>query len=129
MTRYREGSRIQIMWAIFEKDGPEACVAHGPSLNLKDVTIKHWVRVWSRKKGDYVPKQRAAKIKEDGTTVKVPKRIAGYKFNPTGKKRMRCTYMKGREGWLIEAGHEVSEVRWDDDFGEIFIINKFLKEV
>src|SRR6266699_2200851 len=107
MTRYREGSRIQIMWAIFEKDGPEACVAHGPSLNLKDVTIKHWVRVWSRKKGDYVPKQRAAKIKEDGTTVKVPKRIARYKCKPTGKKRMVFTYNKGKECSLIEADHQV----------------------
>ena len=147
MSRYKEGSRQKEMYDCFEKKGSEACAALGPSLNLAPSTIKLWIRFWEREKQGIFrqprkPKEERAapretkaprvarEVDENSKPLKkVPKRIAGYKFNPTGKQRVRCVYMPTRLGWLIEAGPEVSEVRWDDEYGEIAIINKFLKDV
>lgn len=145
MPRYKIGSRQNVMYEIFEKEGSEACAAKGPSLNLASSTIKLWIRFWEREKQGIfrksrkekqpkavVVKEKAVKLDPEGQPIaapkKLPKRIAGYKFNPTGKRRVVCTYLPGKVGWLIEAGPEVSEVRWDDDFGEIAIINRFLRD-
>jgi hypothetical protein len=51
MGRYKEGSRIQQVWSIFEKDGGKAAFEFGSTLNLKENTLKHWVGVWSRELG------------------------------------------------------------------------------
>jgi hypothetical protein len=155
-TRYKPGSRLQDMWAAHEKGGAQACYALGPTLKLAATTIKAWARKWDRERGiGLAPKTKSPSvktttdddkekqpkhmddhkeklpkhIKDMGDEKKLPKHIKGYKFNPTGKQRVRCDYMPTRLGWLIEAGLEASRVCWDDNFGETIIINKFLKKV
>lgn len=127
-TRYKPGSRIAAMWEAFERGGPEACGTLAPSLKLAEATIKNWIGLWSREKKGGAPTKKAVEAKAKSTTnaPKMPKRIPGYKFSPTGKARVKCSYMPNRLGWLIEAGPEVSEVRWDDEFPEVYIINRFL---
>jgi hypothetical protein len=140
-ARFKPGSRVQQMWEAYDKDGPKAATALGPSLNLSPSTINGWVRVWDREKqtGTRIMGVKTAQLtgKTSKTIadpvskepkVKLPKKQQ-YKFTGTGKQRIRCTYLKGRLGWLTELGYEQSVVKWDDDFGETCIINRFLRKV
>lgn len=136
--RYKEGSRIQQMWVMWESKGAAAATAFGPSLDLAPTTIKSWCRTWDLEKergGPAAPKPpRAAKQPKEEKPTKEPKaaklprvpRIA--KLKPVGKRRVTCSYLPGKVGYLMQAGPEVSEVMWDDEFGENFIINRFLTD-
>jgi hypothetical protein len=127
------------MWSAFEAGGSSAAIALGPSLNLSPSTIKNWARGWEREveRGGAIPEAKAKKVKDSSAPVKgsaepakpkLPKRIKGYKFNPTGKRRVMVSYLPHRQGWLVTEGPCVSEIRWDDDFGQIYFVNKFIKD-
>ena len=136
--RYREGSRCQQMWALWETKGTATATAFGPSLELAPSTIKNWCRTWDleKERGGPKPKEarqpkertREARQPKEGRPAKLPRVPKIAKLKPVGKRRVTCSYMPGRVGYLMHEGPEVSEVLWDDEFGEIFIINRFLKD-
>lgn len=93
--RFRPGSRIAQMWAKFEKEGPEAAIAFGPSLNLAASTISNWVRGWSREAGKQLP------VEAKKTSV------------AAAKSNIKVVWTK-RPVRLVERGEQCSEVRWLD---------------
>lgn len=129
MSRYKPGSGIAIMWAAYEKGGPAAVIKLGSTLNLASSTINTRIAGWEREKrsgGVPVKQDKTPKMPKDQNVPKASKKYIAASF---GKTRVRCTYMPGRLGYIIEEGPEQTEVRWDDGFPEICIINRFLKEV
>jgi hypothetical protein len=116
VANYKPGSGIHRMWTAYEKDGPDAARKIGLELHLSPSTINTRVRGWDRDKG--APKSKA-----------LPKHQTYTAAAQIGKRRVTCSYMRHRLGYLMVEGDQQSIVKWDDNFPETCIINKYLEDV
>ena len=110
--RYKAGSRVQKVWEVYERDGPEKAAAFGATLGLAPTTIKSWNRMWSKgevRTGDQTKVEKAEKM-----TAAIS----------AGRERGYARYWPERKGTRLKRGEEVSDIRWDNGVSQ-FLPNEF----
>lgn len=116
-TRYKEGSRVQACWELYQKSGADACLGGAVSLNLALGTIRGLLRAWEREDG----KTPAPKERSSGRPNGEPKPVKMYT-----KQLVKVKYVKTKGenlAYLIEQGPQQSVVRFQHNGFEQCIPN------
>lgn len=134
-TRYKAGSRVQQVWAAFEKGGAEEAEVVAKSLSLAGSTIKAWISGWQREKGGGAA-PKAAKVKgppkpkQTAEERQEARRLARNEVHGLLKRRkVYASYWPGRYGFIAEEGPEVSIIDWEDGRPlELIVSNESIKD-
>ena len=117
-AKYKPGSRVQLVWEVYESKGAEAAYNHGLTMDLKATTLKSWVRMWAKELGQDAPSIKTAIIPVNSEVA-----ISRHK-------RVYAKYWPERLGVLLSAGPEVSHIRWDDgSTADHYLTNRLIVEV
>lgn len=139
-TRYKAGSRVQQVWAAFEKGGAEAAEASAKSLSLAASTIKAWISGWQREKGGAAPKaakvakEKKAKLppqpKQTAEERKAARVAARNTVNDLmSRRKVYASYWPGRYGYVVQDGPQVSQIDWEDGLPmEEYVSNENIKD-
>ena len=116
MKLARAGSRkASVQAAFLGEGGVDAAMTLGLELDLKEGTIRSWIGTWAKANGT----EPVASTKGTKPTAPV-KRPAGRRVYDIGN--------PDRIGTLVQAGDQVSEIRYDDGHTR-FVPNGFIARV
>ena len=109
MRKRRPGSRDSQVFNMFRTEGADAAYNLGVKLGLAQSTLKNWLKGMA--------KELSADAGEVTERISIPKihtqRSINTEGNTIGKKRFHLSYWPEMKGVIIEAGPQVSRVRFD----------------
>ena len=109
MRKRRPGSRDSQVFNMFRTEGADAAYNLGVKLGLAQSTLKNWLKGMA--------KELSADAGEVTERISIPKihtqRSINTEGNTIGKKRFHLSYWPEMKGVIVNAGPQVSTVRFD----------------